>query len=679
MTGVHSVVGVEIGGTFTDFVTVKDGQIKTTKVLTTPGQLEVGVLQGLDELDVDFPSAEAIVHGSTIATNAVIERRGARAGLITTEGFRDVLELQRGDKHNVYDIAYRKPVPLVPRDRAVPVRERITSDGRELRPLDPESVREALEYLLKDKGIESLAVCLLHSYANPSHERAVRSAAMEMAPHIPVTLSSEILPEFREYERASTTTMNAYVAPIVSKYLGRLEREFHRRGFRGQFLMMQSNGGVLTAFGATQLAVRTLLSGPAAGVIGAQHVLRQVGVQDAITLDMGGTSTDVCLLRAGVPTVSTRYLVDGLPLRIPVIDITTVGAGGGSIAWLDPGGMMRVGPQSAGASPGPACYGRGGTAPTVTDANVLRGLIREKSFAGGRIPLDTGAAERALKPLSEALGCDVVQAADSVVRVVDSNMVQAIRLQSTERGHDPRGFVLVAFGGAGPLHAATLAAELGMRGVLVPRTPGLLSAVGLIVADIMRDYVQTAVHRLSHLEPQTLLEKLSLLEARAREDFAREKVVGEGFSREFLVDARYVGQGYELTMPVDPARVQREGVAWLSEQFHHYHRQRYGVAAPRESVEIVNLRLVARAPRPGALPALKHQPSGPIHAETGRIFVEGRWREAQFLLRSTLPGGTEVLGPAVIEEDNATTLVPPGWSARVDDFGNLFLTGVQAR
>ncbi len=482
-TGTETIIGVDIGGTFTDFVVLAGGEIRIHKTPSTPHDPSVAFLRGLEELEIG--SGAAFVHGSTVATNAILERRGARTALLTTEGFRDVLELGRQTRLGLYDLTPRKHVPLIPREQCHEVPERVDRNGNVLEPLDEGAVRAALDQI-KGAGVESLAVCLLFSFANAAHEEQI--GALVEAAGLNVSLSSRILPEYREYERASTTAANAYVAPLMQRYLRRLDEKLTALG-RRRLWVMQSNGGVLSVEGAAREAVRTVLSGPAGGVVAAWQVGRAAGFERLLAFDMGGTSTDVSLID-GEPATSREGGIGDLPIRVPLLDIHTVGAGGGSLARVDAGGRLRVGPESAGADPGPACYGRGDLA-TVTDANLVLGRLLPQSFSAGRIRLDLERAQAAIRKIATALRLPVEEAAEGIVRVADTQMARALRKVSVERGHDPRRFCLIAFGGGGPLHACALAEELGIPTVLVPRYPGALSALGMLLSDFRKENSRT--------------------------------------------------------------------------------------------------------------------------------------------------------------------------------------------
>jgi N-methylhydantoinase A len=668
-------LAVEIGGTFTDIILMDqvDGAetLRSMKVPSTPREPEVGVLSGVDRLALDWGRLHDVLHGSTVATNAVLERKGVPTALIVTRGFQDILEIQRGDKTNIYDLCYRRSPPVVPREWVLPVTERLDAKGGVVTALVEDDVR-ALVPALQAGGIQAVAICLLHSYVNPDHENRVRAILEAELPDLLVLPSSELLPQFREYERASTAAMSAYISPIMSRYVGRMQQALEERGFLGSLFITQSNGGVLPASAIRREVVRTLLSGPAAGVTGAIHAAERAGFANIITFDMGGTSTDVCLINDGAPLVTTENRLNNLPVAVPMIDIATVGAGGGSIARVDHHAMMHVGPESAGADPGPACYGHGGTRPTVTDANVVRGIIRAAAFAGGSFQLDAPASGEVIRQLGEALSMSREAAAEAITRVVEANMTQAIRLVSTQRGYDPRDYVMVAFGGAGPIHAASVAGELGIDRVLVPPHAGVLSAFGLLVADIVRDYVQTDVGLAEQLAPQDIASRLGALVAKAETEFS-----GLGFEPSNLVvfpgcDVRYEGQAFELPISIDLESATAETIA---ERFHAAHLRRYGFSFEGESVEIVNYRLKVVIPRGGKAVVGAVPRSGPLRVDKGSLLIAGKAHSVDFVKSETL-GEELISGPAVIEADTSTCFVPEGWTARRIESGSLLLEKV---
>lgn len=671
-------VGVEVGGTFTDLILIDDDGLvaATAKVLSTLGDPAAGVLDALRRLDALQLDNLPLVHGSTVATNAILERRGAHVGLLVTAGFRDLLELQRQDRETIYDIHYQKPEPLAGPDVVGEIPERIDAQGTVVIELDEPGARRAIAELV-ERGVTSFAVCLLHSYRNPEHERRVRALVEEVAPDSDVSLSSEVVTEFREYERASTTTIDAFVKPVVDRYLRRLEAEAAERGISGVW-MMQSNGGLLPADYVRRHPARTLFSGPAAGVTGALRLAQAAGLTDIITMDMGGTSTDVCLVTGGRPEITTEAKIDRLPIKIPMLDIVSVGAGGGSVVWIDSGGMVQIGPRSAGADPGPACYGRGGALPTATDANVVRGLIRPGHFLGGQLELDTAAAAAALQPVAARLERSAAQLSEDVYRIANAAMANAIRLVSTERGFDPRAYTLVAYGGAGPLHAAAVADELSISRVLIPPYPGLISAYGLLAGDFQRDFARTTVQPLADARAATLLDGFAALRSEALAEVAEQGVTADQAELDYGLDMRYRGQGFELTVPVAPVHLDGEGGLYqLAADFHGLHRLRYGHATPGEPVELVTYRLSVRVayPKPAGLRVADAE----LHAADAQdIIIDGAPLRCQFRWRGALEAGFAAVGPLVIEEATATTFVPPGWQLRVDEHSNLLLTRAEA-
>jgi len=676
------VVGVEIGGTFTDIILLGEhGIVETAKVPTTPRNPAEGALAGLLQLSVPLSALRAVVHGSTIATNSLLERKGATTALLMTEGFRDVLEIQREERDRIYDLRYQKPQPLVPRERVLPVRERVDGAGRIICPLELGGIQAAINELIEKEHVDSIAICLLNSYLYPRHEQQLAKLIRRCHPDLHISISSDVLPEFREYYRANTTVIDAFVTPKVSAYVGAMGAKMSDEGLRGEFIVMQSNGGILPAEAARTHGAWILLSGPAAGAVAAASIGTEAGYPNVISLDMGGTSADVCLVTSGVPHLTTETEIDHLPIGLPMTDIATIGAGGGSIARIDDGGMLTVGPESAGADPGPACYGRDGRDATVTDANVLRGLIRPKSFLGGRMPLLPERSRTVCAPLAQRLARDIEDAAEAVCRVVNANMAQAIRVVSVSRGHDPRDFVLVAFGGAGPLHAADLAEELELERVLVPRHPGLLSAYGLLVADFRRDYVQTRVSPAAQTTSAEILDQFDRLEVRGREECGRYQSISHIAPVGMSLDMRYHGQAYELMVPVTQRDFAASDLGWLSDRFHTAHKLRYGHASPRDAVEIVNYRLSLGAP--GGLTSLRETalPNGNRETKqqttpdaTGRVYHNGEWVPAAYWRREQLSSGQCCQGPCVIEEPTATTYVPAAWQAAVDHRYNLLLT-----
>ena len=662
-----AIVGVDIGGTFTDLVYFTDQGIRIYKLLSTKHDPSIAFLQGLDALRV---SPEAIAsHGTTVATNAVLEHKGARTALITTDGFRDVLVIGRQNRPHLYRLSFPERWIPVPDALRFEVKERVASTGEVLVPLDDAEVDRVLDRIV-EQGAESLAVSLLFSFVHPEHEQRIGEKARERG--LFVSLSSRILPEYREFERTSTTVLNAYVSPIMARYLRNLAQGLARRGNRTLWIM-QSSGGIIGADTAAEEAVRTVLSGPAAGVTGAFHVASLAGFDHIITFDMGGTSTDVSLADGAIRRTAEGS-IEGWPVRVPMIDIHTVGAGGGSIAWRDAGGSLRVGPESAGSDPGPVCYDRGGEEMTVTDANLLLGRLDPDHFLGGRMSLNREKTEAVAAQLARTFGMTPVELAEGIIRVANAKMEQAIRVISIERGFDPREFTLVPFGGAGPMHALELAEALHIRRVLVPRYPGVLSALGLILADFVKDYSRTVMWDMAAVRAEDLEAAFAPLLEQGLND-----IMAEGFAREDVrleqaLDLRYKGQSFELVVPIESY-----DVAEAVRKFHAAHERRYGYARPDAPVELVNVRVTARGirPRPQPVdvpPAPTPDPGEAVVGRT-RIRFSGAWHDAPVYERGLLLPGHEIVGPALIAQEDATTVVPPGWQGRVDRWLNVVFEG----
>jgi N-methylhydantoinase A len=669
-------MAVETGGTFTDFVWVgKEGQVRTHKVPSTPVDPSGGVIQGLEEaLGDEIQNMTQMFHGSTAATNAVLERKGCRAGLITTRGFRDVLAIQRQTRANVYAVAFSKPQPLIPLNLIREVTERIGVNGEVLTPLNERELLDATAELLA-RGVEALAICFLHSYRVPIHEERAASLIRGAFPGVPVVLSSAILPAFREYERTSTTAMAAYLAPMVDRYLGNLERYLDTRKSGASLFIMQSSGGVVPSAAARVRAVDMLQSGPAAGVIAATRVGAQLGDSNIITLDMGGTSTDVALITSGTAAVATEKEVDGLPVGVPSIDIANVGAGGGSIGWIDAGGMLHVGPRSAGARPGPACYGHGGTEPAVTDALVLLGWVRPQSFLGGRMKLYPECAEKAISGLAERLNQTVQSTAQGMIDIAVAHTNRCVRLVSVQRGYDPRDYVIYAYGGMGPVVGALVAQEMKIHRVVVPPYPGLFSALGLLMSDLKRIYRKTGFTVISSDTPREAAATFDVMRAEAIEDFSGYGYPAAQIQWETWAEMRYHGQGFELPVRIDLHKLASEGRAYLNQLFHQAHRSRYGTAAPNDNIELVSYRLVGQVPsewrHSDQFQSGKHAADPVI--EKGRVTFAGEEQDCRFVRRESLPPGFSLSGLAIIEEATATTVVPPGWRMTVGAQGALLL------
>ena len=671
-----TIVGIDVGGTFTDIAILEDGRLRVHKLPSTPSDPSVGIMKGVmeacpqfvdggGEFDADF------VHGSTVATNALLEGKGGRTALITTLGFEDVLEIGRQNRSELYNLNVDRPVPLAPWELRFGLPERVDHNGTIVEDLLPEAIQTCVQ-LIEEAGVDGIAVSFLFSFLNPAHEEAVL-AALEKLPNNPfISISSKVLPEFREYERTSTVVVNSYVGQIVSRYLTSLENSLGK-GLR----IMQSSGGSITARLAADQPVRTILSGPAGGVVGAFYTGVQAGYPDIITLDMGGTSTDVSLCPSRIKE-TTGSQVGGYPISVPMIDIHTVGAGGGSIARGDAGGALVVGPQSAGADPGPACYGKGDQI-TVTDANLVLGRMLPDNFLGGRMTLDRQRAEELIAELASEIPLSVQETALGIIRVVNANMARAIRAISQERGYDPRQFTLLPFGGAGPMHCCDLAHEMGIPRVLVPARPGILSALGVAIADIVKDYSRTVMMRGDDINRTQLDEEFHGMEGLAREELEKEGLPMDRMVPQRFLDVRYLGQSFELTIDypsprrrIDTARMRRS----IADSFYRAHLQRFGYADRGEAVEIVNLRLklglkmdkpqivAGQAADSGSTPALIGE---------AQVVFSGGSVTTRLYDRENLRTGDQISGPAIVLQMDTTVVITPGWTGTADDYGNLVL------
>jgi N-methylhydantoinase A len=673
-------IGVDIGGTFTDIVALdRAGRLALTKVPSTPKDLLDGIgtavtrvlaLAGARPADV-----ERFIHGTTVATNAILEQKGAVTAVLTTEGFEDVLELGRMKRSRMYDLAMDAEVPtfLAPRRRRLGIPERLDARGRVLVPLDEDAVRAAVR-ALRAQAVQAIAVCYLFSFVNPAHERRTRAIVAELAPEISVSLSSDVDPTFREYERLCVTAFDAYLGPVVKRYLAGLADTLRGLGVPGVPLIMRSRGGVVSAALAAQQPVTLFLSGPAGGVIGAGWAAERSGVRDFVSLDMGGTSNDVAVVRDGTPLLAGEGAIGPYPVRTPMVDVNTIGAGGGSIAWIDAAGGLRVGPRSAGADPGPACYGRGGDEATVTDASVVLGYLNPARFAGGTLALDVTGAERAVGAIGRRLGVDAVAAAAGIHRVVNARMADQIRLVTIKRGYDPRQFSLVVLGGAGPVHGAALAAEMGMAEVLVPEAPGVLAAFGLLAAAIEHHHARTLQARTDAADLDAVNRCLVELDAAGRGRMREEGAPADQVRVAYTADMRYVGQAYELEVPI-AVPVAGERMPEILAAFHAVHERVYGYARPQQPVEFVNFRAVHTYPLPRPVVRPAARAAGTVDdarlGERGAYF--GAFVPTAIYERARLPRGARLPGPAIIEQSDTTTVIPPGVTALVDEAGNLRL------
>ena len=678
-------VGIDIGGTFTDLVVIDEqGRVNVDKVPSTPPNFAQGVIDGLDKISLPIEELEFFSHGTTAATNAILEKKGARTGLITTAGFRDVLEIRRADRGSLYDYWWRPPPPLVPRHLRREVRERISFDGSVYEPLHEEDVLDAVSFL-RGHDVEAIAICFLNSFTNPEHERRTRALVEEQWPGVFVCTSVEVLPELLEFERTSTTVANAYVGPIISRYLASLEEKMTDRGFRHDIFIMGSSGGMMTTQQAEQLPVATAVSGLAAGVMAGATVAQESGLENLITLDVGGTSSDIALIHQHTPRITTEWFIEfGVPIKLPAVDIHTLGAGGGSIAWIDAGGGLQVGPRSAGAIPGPVCYGNGGTEPTTTDAQLLLGRLNADLWRERYgWDLDRAAAERAVEErIATPLGISVVDAADAILRVTVNNLVQGIRLVSIERGYDPRTFALCPFGGAGPMYAVDIAHELAIPEIVVPLHPGVTSAMGLLQVDLRQDLMRSALMVEGEIDFTRLRELFAELEREADALLENANVPEERRLFVRQADVRYFGQSKYITIPVDAGPVDEDLVTRLIQTFSNEHAREYGYTMPPHiaRIEIANVRLAAVGKV--EQPTIGHQPpvGAPAKPQSQReVFYGGSgFVPSAIYWRETLTRDQRIAGPAIIEQADSTTVIPPGWDAVMDDAGNLRLNLVRA-
>lgn len=679
-----NIVGVDIGGTFTDLVGYMDGQIVTSKTSTVPADPTKGIANSLDLAGCGAAAIDEILHGSTIAINTVLERKGARTALLTTAGFRDVYAIGRSNRIEAFNLFFNRPEPLVARDLTFEIDERILAGGEIYRPLADASIEAALAQI-DASGCEAVAVCLLHAYVNPEHERRIGAILRAKRPNLFVTLSHEILREYREYERTSTTVLNAFVGPRVGGYLRRLDGYLRDASFDGKVHIMRSNGGVMSMRLAQEQPVSMMESGPVAGMIGAGRLASILGLDRCVGFDMGGTTAKSCLLTNGAPVIETGYVIGkpatGQPMQLPVVDIVEVGAGGGSIAWVDAMGGIHVGPQSVGADPGPACYGKGSENPVVTDADLLLGRINAKRFLNGGMPLDIAAAERAMMAkVAGPLGLTIHEAACGVARIVDAAMSLSVRAVSINKGVDPRDTAMIAFGGAGPLHAISIAREIFIPTVVIPKLPGTFSALGMLMASWRQDFVQTQIGRIGELDVTNVTRIFSELAATGQDQLTRDGIDPATADFRYFADLRYVGQEHAISIPVEGPQLLTGDTGTIKASFDREHDKRYGQSAPNETMEIVSVRLVLTAARADTLAeqwlSQAWTPEGDAAITTRDVIFDNPAKpvKTQILWRPALAAGTKIIGPAVIEEPNSTILIHPDDQVVVTDAGHLMVT-----
>ncbi|MGF9916839.1 hydantoinase/oxoprolinase family protein [Paenibacillus ehimensis] len=679
------MVGVDVGGTFTDvtLVDTRSGEILNHKVPSTPDDPSRAIMNGVEQIlelnGVSVSEVRYLAHGTTVATNSLIERKGALTGLLVTEGFRDLLEIGRQTRPGLYDFFKEKPEQVIPGHLRLEVDERLYADGSVRKPLDPDRLREAIERL-KQEGVQAIAVCFLFSYLNPEHEKQAVEEIRRQFPEAYVSASHQVVPEFREYARLSTTALNAYLGPVMQRYMENFQQSVRKAGIPVDPYITQSNGGIISIQESVSNPVRTAVSGPAAGVVAASHLAELTGYKNMITFDMGGTSADFSLIENGEPKISMEREVEGFPARIPMLDIHACGAGGGSIAWLDAGGALKVGPESAGSMPGPAAYGRGGTRPTVTDANAILGRLNPDGILGGRMTLDVEASKRAVQEhLCVRTGLSLLEATMGILTVVNANMTRAIRLISVEKGYDPREFTLVSFGGGGGLHCGALARELGIPRILVPPSPGTFCSLGLLVTDVRSDYVRSmllestggSMETIRGLFSAMMREGAAMLEKEGIPEPKRRYVLG--------LDLRFKGQNYELTLPVEWSELTDDGVQGILTRFHEQHEKQYGYSNRSGVIEFVNYRVTALGELPkAALRRTEESGSRSVQPTSRRevYFAETDrpgYYDTPIYQRSELVPGDRLAGPAIIEQMDSTILILPGQTAGVDPYRNLVI------
>ncbi|WP_067934683.1 hydantoinase/oxoprolinase family protein [Alicyclobacillus kakegawensis] len=676
-------LGIDIGGTFTDFTLLdqETGEIFSHKTPTVPHDPAKGVLNGLtylvEQKEVQPSDITYFVHGTTIGLNTLLQRNGSKIALFVTEGFRDLLALQRLRLPVPYDFRSRLPEPLVPRKRVFPIRERLWKDGTTRLPLDFDTLNAAIDAAIEEK-VEGIAICFLHSYKNPIHEEMAAAAIHERVPEIPVVISSSVWPQMREYERATMTVLNLYIQRRMLQYFRNLKSELERARITVTPYITQSNGGIMDLQAASEAPIRTLLSGPAAGVIGAARVAKAAGFDNVITIDMGGTSADISIIQNGRPKYTPSSELDGFPIMLPTIFVSSIGAGGGSVAWIDKGGILKVGPDSVGADPGPACYGRG-MQPTLTDAFLLCGYLNPDQFAGGLMKLDPQRSAEAMRPIAEYLHQSVEMASDRIIQVAVANMYTDVSSVMEQQGFDPREFTLVAFGGAGPVTANFLADEIQANSVLVPLHPGTLCALGSLTADFMYDAIRSRQSVLSEISTEELRGEFLRLAEQAKTWLEQQHGSHvQSMELVYSLDARYKGQAYDIELQLDPKWLEEPTHAKIMERFHDVYRKQYGHYNAGGTVEVINLRvrIIGNTHKP-PLSTVSPATASPRPSASRQILFRGKTYAAEVYPRSGLRAGHHFRGPAIVEQSDTTVLILPGWEARVDTYGNLLITRPQ--
>lgn len=678
------MIGVDVGGTFTDIslLNVEKKELNILKVRSTVDDPSLAIVEGIDEIlktnNVDYSQVTYLAHGTTVATNTLIERNGAKTALITTKGFKDLLEIGDQTRPGLYNYFIQKPEMLIPSGWNHEVSERLLYNGDIYIPLEEKEVENIVK-VLKKKEVESVAICTLFSYLNPIHEKKIVEIINKLYPDIYVSASHNLVPEFREYPRMSTTVLNAYLGPIMKSYVNNFNNSIKDMGIKVEPYVTQSNGSIISISETIDSPIRTAVSGPSAGVIAANHVAQLCGIENIITFDMGGTSADVSLIENGKFVLSTDRKINGFPVKTPMIDIDTIGAGGGSIAWLDGGGALKVGPQSAGAKPGPAAYNKGGEKPTVTDANVVLGRLNPEYILGGRMEIRADMAEKSIeKYLSDLTDMNSVEAAAGIIAVVNSNMVRAIRVISVERGYDPREFALVSFGGAGSLHACAVAKELGIKKIIIPSSPGIFCSIGLLVADIKYDYVKSKIMVAEKNNIKEINEIFSKMISKGKKMLNKEGVSEENQEYILTIDARYKRQNYELQLIIPEEKLDEKILNNIKSQFHKEHMKNYGYFDEDQSIELINYRVnaIGRTPKPD-MPkyTIKDSLNPPVPNANRKVYFDENkgFVDCPIYLRDNLSAGHEIFGPAVVEQMDTTILINPGWNVSIDEYLNIKL------
>lgn len=674
-------IGIDTGGTFTDVSLIEEntGKSYITKVPSTPDNPSLAVLNGIKqitaEIGIENEEISFFIHGTTVATNAMLEQKGAKTALLTTKGFKDVLQIGRQTRPKLYDFQARNTKPLVDRNIRIELDERVDVMGNIIKDIDENEVKTIAEKI-KAENIESLAICFINSYVNPDNEKKVKEIFTKIIPEVSITLSYEVLPEFKEYERTSTTVANAYVLPKMKNYLAYLRKEISDMKINSDLYVMQSNGGVINADTAIDIPVRTMLSGPAGGVLSGAMVAKNTQHKNIITIDMGGTSLDTALIENEVPQFTTLSEIDGKPIKVPMIEMHTIGSGGGSIAWIDTGGALKVGPHSAGANPGPVCYGNGGQEPTVSDANAILGRLNPKEILGGRMKLDVESAREIMyKKIAEPLGVTVEEAAEGILKVINANMVRGIRVISVEKGHDPRDFSLMAFGGAGPLHAVDIAKDLNSKNVIIPPNPGIECAKGMLTADVRHDFVQTYTKRISITDIKEVNTILDDLVKEAKQELGKEGFTDKTIDLQAALDLRYMNQAYEIPVEIKEANLTSNDLQNAEKDFHKLHEKVYGFSRKDEELELINIRLIAK----GLIKEIKtkrddeQNNTSLTEIDNRKIYFDGSFYNTPIYSRKSLQSESIVSGPAVIEQLDSTIIIHPGQSAEVDLMENLII------